>query len=253
MRKYLFGLAAICGTACGVSEDISPNNAHEGWYFGAGVSYQHTTLKIKQSDYFGQANATKFPGYDKHEVASHNPGYVGGTILGGYGVLISGCCYVGAELILDMSDDQKRSFETRDSRFPAGRVVTKVNTKVVGFVPTVAVRVGWLASAIDTMFYAKVGGAYFQTKSDAVVETTNANGAKKSFEPTKLEKKSFVPVIGIGIERGLLDHWNIRIEGDWRFSSNKEGDGVTKVPGGWQKFKAQSDGYVIRFVVTRVF
>ncbi len=175
MRKCLLGFAAFCGAAYGGLEDTPSVNTHEGWYLGAGIDYQHTTLKVTQSDYFGQANAALVKGRNEYELTNPGSGSVGGSVLGGYGAFVNGCCYVGAELILDIADDNKRTVEVGDDRFPAGEEVIKVDTKIVGFVPTVAVRLGYFVTSIDTLFYFKVGGSYVETKTKLTVEDRSNN------------------------------------------------------------------------------
>lgn len=253
MRKYLFGLAAICGTACGVSEDMSPNSAHEGWYFGAGVSYQHATLKIKQSDYFGKVMGAVIKGRDDYQLADPGLGSVGGSILGGYGALVGGCFYVGGEVILDIAGDDKHSTEIEDNRFPKGTVIAKIDTKVVGFIPNLAIRAGYLASSIDTLFYLTVGGCYVETKANVTVEDRSVSPAE-SFS-VNLNKKRIVPSVGVGIEKGVGSHFNVRLEGAWRFSSSKEADGDMGlgIADSWFKCKSKSDGYVIRLTGSYVF
>lgn len=254
MRRCLFGLAAVCGAVCGMSEDIPSTSAHEGWYLGAGVDYQHTTLKVEQSDYFGQviaAAGTK--GRDGYQLANPGSGSIGGSIFGGYGAFVGGCFYIGGEFVLDIADDSKHTFEVEDDRFTKGMVIAKINTKVVGFVPSVAVRLGYLVNSIDTLFYLTVGGAYVETKVNVTVEDRSVN-PYESFS-VNLDKKKVVPSVGVGVEKGLGNHFNVRLEGAWRFSSSKEknGDMGLGIADSWFKAKSKSDGYVIRLIGSYVF
>lgn len=253
MRKCLLGFAAFCGAAYGGLEDLPSVSTHEGWYLGAGIDYQHTTLKIKQSDYFGQVMAATTKGRDGYQLANPGSGSVGGSLVGGYGAFVSGCFYIGGELVLDIASDNEHSCEVEDDRFANGLVVAKVSTKVVGFVPGIAVRLGYFADSIDTLFYVTAGGSYVETKVNVTVEDRGPNPAKPF--SVSLNKKGVVPSVGVGIEKGVGSHFNVRLEGVWRFSSDKEasGDMGLGIADSWFKCKSKSDGYAIRLIGSYVF
>ena len=250
MKKGLLSLVVVCEVALGDVEDVPANSIHEGWYLAAAINYQHTTCKITESDSLGLWN-TVF----KTDSVKQGFGLMGGGIIGGCGTLVNGSCYIGAEVIFDISKNSEHGYVIENNSLTslAGqRFTVRVGTKVKGFVPGGAVRLGYLATSIDTLFYLTAGASYVQTEVKGTSEGSNVPPE----ELGTMKKKRLVPSVGIGIEKGICNHFNVRLEGSWRFSSTKKEiskDTLQQIGNISWEYKSQSDGYVIRLIFSRVF
>ena len=231
MKKYLLGVV-IAGCMTGVnfsyaaeehsetadkaveasdttetSSSASSMDAYAGWYLGAGLSYQHTTGEALLSDNMGEFSRGRYANAHGLSLIKTNVGRLGGGIVGGYGTFLDNTIYVGGEFTVDITGSKKN--ENTDSMYKLSFLKTK------GFIPTLAVRFGTYISNIDLFFYVKGGVTFLNSKFE------NNDTYRESISSQRV-----TPIVGIGIERKLCDVYSVRVEGDYRFLSEKTKDGI---------------------------
>lgn len=116
-----------------------------------------------------------------------------GTVGLGAGKVFSNSCYLGIETLFDFTKSK-----TYDSVL-----------KVGGCMPSIGVRLGY-AFRNDSMIYARIAGSWIETKAYA----------KKN---TELKNSKIAPSVALGFEKAFSNKFSGRIEGEYRFSSKKNG------------------------------
>ena len=187
--------------------------AYSGWFFGLGLSHQYTKGEVQLSDNLDTVTLT-LPGLHSHSLLKSNVGRVGGSVIGGYGDFVTGNCYLGAEVNVDITGSNKSESEefirTDGSGFDASYGKTTIKTR--GIVPTIAARIGWYVPTLDSLVYARVGLTFLNNKLE------NAKMPGCSFGSQKVS-----PVVGLGIETTYFGKYGVRLEGDYRFAADKKG------------------------------
>lgn len=253
MKKYLLGVV-IAGCMTGVdfsyaaeehsetadkvvetadtteASSASSIDAYAGWYLGAGLSYQHTTGEALLSDNFLRNPANGL------SLIKTNVGRLGGGIVGGYGTFLDNIIYVGGEFTIDITGSRKNDSKVSD-------IYNQSFLKTRGFVPTLALRLGVYVSEIDSLLYIRGGISFLNNKfeSDAFRES--------------ISSQRITPIIGIGIEKKVYKTCSVRVEGDYRFLTERFKDGIlgyddtgAVVPDYNPTIKNKTHGYAIRMI-----
>ena len=233
MRKIvlLSGLLAFAAQAADGS--TSAKEAVEGFYAGLGICWDYSINKIKGT--YGCAGGDNrendWFGVDIHHKKN---GKLGGTLVAGYGIFVTGNFYLGGEAMLDITGN--RTTEVKGNNPYLARVK--------GVTPSVAVRFGGWCSPIDSLIYGKVGIAFvrteFQDKSGIVVNNS----------VRKLSKCA--PVVGLGIEKNVYNNINVRLEGNYRFQVKKE-DVTYYNRGNWVHVENRLKGFTVRLIAVYKF
>ena len=197
----------VVGDASCQYESVAASYA--GWYVGCGISYQYTKGDIVINDTYGADVGDSSKGTYGYSLAKPNVGRVGAALALGYGDFITGNCYLGGEINLDIAGSRQTEKENNFGGDYYG--TTKVKTR--GFVPTVALKLGGYVPSLDCMFYARVGLTFLNNKFE------NPYLAGQGFGSQKI-----TPIVGLGIEKTIFDGCSMRIEGDYRFSADKKKD-----------------------------
>ncbi|MBQ7672968.1 MAG: hypothetical protein IJT36_00315, partial [Alphaproteobacteria bacterium] len=211
--------------------------AYAGWYVGCGISYQYTKGDIVLDD---NASELGFGLPDVHGISllKANVGRVGAALSVGYGDFITGNCYLGGEINLDIAGSKSNEHKDNDLG------ITKLKTR--GFVPTVALRLGGYVPSLDCIFYARFGFTFLNNKFESQCVQGQGFGSQK-----------ITPIVGLGIEKTIFDGCSMRIEGDYRFSADrKKNDLVGYDPATGDRMndpyraavKNRVRGYVVRVV-----
>ncbi|MBR1734219.1 MAG: outer membrane beta-barrel protein [Alphaproteobacteria bacterium] len=239
---------AVLGSLCfdlAHCYDDQAKNSYAGWYFGAGVSYQYTKGEAIIQDNFPAMVRADAGAWRGETFIKANAGKVGGTLAFGYGNYITGNCYLGGELDLDLAGS--RSSSGSDDINQMAYLQRTLKTR--GIVPTIAVRLGGYIPSIDGLLYARVGFTFLNNKLRSFC-------FKKEFSTQKI-----TPIIGAGIEKNITDNCSMRIEGDYRFPANKkynqtefyDRDGVLQVIPYKAYVNNKVRGYAVRVICTYHF
>ena len=160
---------------------------------------------------------------------------LGGTAAIGYGKFLSDILYIGGEASLDLKASKKDKSEY-------DRYRNQVTLKTNGFAPTIALRTGQYFDLRDFMLYEKFGITYI-----------NGEFSSELTGKTNVHTKRLVPVIGIGLEKNILQNINIKCELDYAFGakttkSNLAGYAETgeKIENYSAKIQHKVRGYTIR-------
>ncbi len=240
-------MSLMCVSA--VFADDSCKDKYSGWYVGAGISYQHTSADVLLDDNFGELNGyadsiTDSSGYNMGE---GRVGKIGGTVLAGYGDFLFDNFYVGGELTLDISGNKNSK---KDSNPNGDEDYRATNVKTRGIIPTLALRLGGYVSEIDSLIYARVGCTAMHNKFES-----------EFFKDQDVTNKKITPILGLGIEKNIFDSFSLRLEYDYRFSSDKTKSGLKGydengrvAPDDYTNdVKNKVKGYVVRVVGTYYF
>lgn len=188
--------------------------AYSGWFFGLGLSHQYTKGEVQLSDNSKSVTVLDIPDLHSHSLLKSNVGRVGGSVIGGYGDFVTGNCYLGAEVNVDITGSNKSESEefirTDDFGFDASYGKTTIKTR--GIVPTIAARIGWYVPTLDSLVYARVGLTFLNNKFE------NDQMIGYSFGSQKVS-----PIVGLGIETTYFGKYGVRLEGDYRFAADKKG------------------------------
>ena len=252
MKKYLLGVV-IAGCMTGVNfsyaaeehsetadkvaeasdttetSSASSIDAYAGWYLGAGLSYQHTTGEALLSD-----NLLRNPANGLSLIKT-NVGRLGGGIVGGYGTFLDNIIYVGGEFTIDITGSKKNDSKVSD-------IYNQSFLKTRGFVPTLALRLGVYVSEIDSLLYIRGGISFLNNKFES-----------DSFRES-ISSKRVTPIIGIGIEKKVYSACSVRIEGDYRITTEKEQCRLSayvrgiRLPNYDASVKNKTHGYAIRMI-----
>ena len=256
MKKYLLGVV-IAGCMTGVnfsyaaeehsetadkaveasdttetSSSASSIDAYAGWYLGAGLSYQHTTGEALLSD-----NLIRNPANGLSLIKT-NVGRLGGGIVGGYGTFLDNTIYVGGEFTIDITGSKKNENKVND-------IYNQSFLKTRGFVPTFALRLGVYVSEVDSLLYIRGGISFLDNKFES-----------DSFRES-ISSQRITPIIGIGIEKKVYKTCSVRVEGDYRLSTERSKDKLSLylappiggvLPGYDGSIKNKTYGYAIRIL-----
>ena len=224
--------------------------AYAGWYVGCGISYQYTKGDIVLNDNAGQVAGAV--GGAHMSLFNTNVRRTGAALTFGYGDFITGNCYLGGEINLDITGSKHTKNEELIIRDAAGDPLmnygsTEVKTR--GLVPTVALRFGGYIQSLDCLFYARVGFTFLNNKFENNAMPGQGFGSQR-----------VTPIVGLGFEKTIFDGCTMRIEGDYRFPADKKRDGLWKlddddgvlntdrIDGYNASVKNKVRGYVVRVV-----
>ena len=249
-----------CGVTYGVdnldrpvendTECYDEREAYAGAYIGAGLSYQYTNNRVGVSDNYAdvpgamaywtngknEEAVSKARSYyfsaDNWELNGKSKGKIGGSINVGYGQFVKSCFYLGADFVLDITSNSKSSQKAKR----AYKDTTVWNNEVV---PTMALRVGGYVPDVDVLICARLGIALVDAK------------VKNEYLKNEIKVRKIAPVVGLSIEKKVWRNCSVKVEGDYRFSTEKEqridGGVITGIQGiAFEKAKTRS--YSVRLV-----
>ena len=232
MKKIVLLGTVLTFSAQAEDVAVSGKDAYAGFYAGLGICWSHSINKIKAT-YGSDGN---WHGYEIHNKKGDK---LGGSLVGGYGNFITGNCYLGGELILDIAGNK-----TTNGEYSYAGDVYSYYAKVKGFVPSIAMRVGGWLCPIDSLIYARLGIAFvkaeFQEKDPAYFNDTR-----------KINKVA--PIIGLGIEKNVYNNINVRLEGDYRFQVKKEDVSRMSNGNGYVNVENRLKGFTVRLMATYKF
>ena len=189
MKKLTFSIfAAALAFGANAKVNVETTTAdsqaccgYDGFYLGLGVSAVNDGYRAvdseKESDY-------------KTKLAA--------SLALGLGGRIQEKAYLGLEAGLDAS---------QNSEYGDG------NITISGFVPSVALKIGFIHPETGSMGYLKAGAAYSRTKW-AMEDTTNVYNSIK-----------WTPIVALGGEKLLGKNVRMRLEAEYRFRSHKTFNG----------------------------
>lgn len=283
MKKLLFGaicVFTIAGAYC--SDDVADAKGKlEGFYVGGGISQASMDGKMfdQESTYtwadangmallgagldqaviishigsgmvtiaYGGVNVVSFTAKTSHarHLADGKSSKLGGSLVAGYGKFVDGNLYAGADFTIDVSGKGSKKFNDNGVN-----QLGDVGFKQGGVCPTVAAKLGVYIPSLESMVYARLGGAWVSAKA-----TTSRGNVKLS---------KLTGVIGAGVAKSI-DCVNVCCEFDYRLRSANEGNLSNIVD--WQlpngvtfsafngvnvntKTKVRTGGYVVRVMAT---
>ncbi len=238
MKKVLMSL--MCVSA--VFADDSCKDKYSGWYVGAGISYQHTSADVLLDDNVGSLVGYGPGWYDASGFSLINGrvGRIGGVVSVGYGDFLFDDFYIGGELTLDIAGNKTSNI---NNVVNGEMTYLSVKLKTRGIVPTLALRLGGYISEIDSLIYARVGCTAMHNKFEG-----------DFFKDQDVTNKKITPVLGLGIEKNIFDNFNLKLEYDYRFSSDKKSDLKSEISQDYLgHVKNKVKGYVVRVVGTYYF
>ncbi len=247
MKKIVLLSGLVLSSAAQV--DAAAKDAVSGFYAGLGICWMHSQDELKMTD--GQdGDAT--PAAALGEMKIHNKKYdkVGGSLVAGYGTFVSGNFYLGGEVIVDLAGNKDVKGEYSVTRDTVAEGF-KYRSKVKGIVPSLAVRLGYWCCPINSLVYLKAGAAFVQSEYQEL-GSDDVNDVK--LNTRKMNK--IVPLVGLGIEKNVYNHLNLRFEGDYRFRAQKTTK--TEMAGGnnganYQNIKQRLSGFSVRLMATYSF
>ncbi len=215
----------------------SEKNAVEGFYAGLGICWNHSINKIKATDAVDNNGAVDWFGDD---ILHKKSDKIGGSLVAGYGEFITGNFYLGGEITLDIAGNK-----TSDVTYELKAIGTnECHTKVKGFIPSVALRLGGWCCPIDSLVYVRLGLAWVKAEYQEK-DTDYVNDVRK------LNKVS--PVIGLGIEKNVYGNINVRAECDYRFQVKKEDKTSMKDNSYSYNVENRLKGFTVRLMATYKF
>lgn len=240
MKQYLPGVVIACcmmGFSYCTGEQIetadrsvtSVVDTYTGWFLGVGLSHQHTKGEVLLSDNLLRDAKNGF------SLIKTSVGRLGGSVVGGYGTFLDDTVYVGGEFTVDVTGSKQN--ENTVGMYMQMRLKTK------GFIPTLAVRLGFYIPKIDSLFYIRGGVSFLNNKFEAAAFNES------------IASQRVTPVAGIGIEKRIYDAYSLRLEGDYRFSTEKSKNRLPlyeihagMMPGYSGSIKNKTHGYAIRLM-----
>ena len=143
--------------------------------------------------YLGLGLGGSFTKYKVVDDSVKNNRFIG-TVALGAGKVFKGKFYAGAEGMLDFGKSKtKASSKHADAKVAFSSIV-----------PQIGVRLGYVYADWNTLFYAKVAGAFNRTKI--------FNGDNLAAKKTK-----FAPVVALGVEKMFCKKFTTRLEGEYNF------------------------------------
>lgn len=210
MKKIVLLGTALAFTAQADDGAVSGKSAFEGFYAGLGLCYMHSDneLKITDGDIDGDGTINQY----NLKIHDKKGNHFGGSLVAGYGRFISDSkFYLGGEIMLDIASNK-----STDGNYDVGAAGIYVRypyrSKVRGFVPSIAIRLGGWVCPIDSILYVKVSGALVQAEYQEKDNELNTD---------KRKINKVAPVVGLGIEKHIYNNWNLRFEGDYKFRIQK--------------------------------
>ncbi len=234
MRKTLTAALAACCAVCGAKDCADGKSAYEGFYVGAGLSYQNSMHDVKVSDNLGDTSAkfikTMDPSLTKEQADAlaknsklvnvinqglnrKNVGKVGASVSVGYGQFVYSNLYLGADFSLDISKKGK-SVES-DRFYRAGTTYGDTTVQNNAVVPTLALKVGGYIPDIDTLVCIRAGAAKTGIK------------AQNELLGNEIKFSKITPVVGLSIEKNVGKSCSIKLEGNYRFPISKQIENLT--------------------------
>ena len=255
MKKIVLLSGLVLFSAAQASTGAAGKASLEGFYAGLGICWLHSDDELKVTDGVDAETqpAETLGGMKIHDKKADK---VGGSLVAGYGAFVGGNFYLGGEVMVDFAGNKETKGQYVMKR-DAGSQEYAYRSKVKGVVPSLAVRLGYWCCPIDSMVYLKAGVAYVQSEyqefdfdDGQAVNAVNKNTRKMS---------KIVPLVGLGVEKNIYSHLNLRLEGDYRFRAQKttktedEGDGVVAGVKSMQNIKQRLSGFSVRLMATYNF
>lgn len=249
MKKLAFSIFAAALTF-GANADVEPAGtsaccAYDGLFFGLGVSAVDAGVKTETTDANGvidpgtdtfatneeHALTGKFDslkdkdvGIDTHD---HDTRFTGNVTLG-YGRRIQDKAYMALEAGLDAG--QSSHFHHAGIATTEGKSF-EVVSKNHSFIPSVALRLGYIHPESKNMFYIKAGAAYSQAKTtytDSYVAGygDDDEGNLKAYATKSYSGKcsKWTPIVALGFEKVTGKNFRTRAEVEYRFQTTKSFD-----------------------------
>ena len=194
-------------------------DTYSGPYIGGGLNHQYTIGDALLDDNLDASNMFTDDMVDAHGLGlvSSKVGTIGATITTGYGIFDSNY-YIGADLCVDITGNKNHN-QTHYSE-------SKIRTD--GVIPTIALRFGRFFSSIDCLMYTRFGFTFLRNEFQNY----------KTFK-TNFRCQSISPIVGLGLEKMVLDRCSLRFEGDYRFPADKKKHDIA----GWNDNGDLIDGY----------
>lgn len=239
MNKVI--VSALCaGIAFGAN--AQGKEAHEGFYGGVGVCYHHILNKKTQVYYYDADLALgAHHAYLDHAIIDNKTKKVGGSIVIGHGKFITGNLYGALELTCDITGNKNTDATYIDIDDLGNQLDIGYSSKISGFIPSFALRLGAHCDYIDSLFYTRLGIAQVRSEFTELHDAYKHNTRKFS---------KIAPLVGVGIETKICD-FNCRLECDYRFQTRKEDNSDVVAPDGdYVVVSHKTKGYTGRFLVT---
>lgn len=200
------------------SSDVSVDkqnarHIYDGWFLGVGLGWQYTKRAAELNDNMSTATQGILSDLCGYKTLDNHVGKVGASMIGGYGKFVTDNFYLGGELTVDVagsdreeSDELIRPVPEFGSKINCGK--TSVETK--GIVPTLAARIGWCAPEFNSMIYTKVGFTIVNSEFRNTEMYRHSGNQSDAY-----------PIVGIGFEKSISSNYSMRLECDYRFTTNK--------------------------------
>ncbi|MDR0968886.1 MAG: porin family protein [Holosporaceae bacterium] len=214
----------------GISNDLT-NVENTYTYDGPGINVRNTVYPYIENHLLGElatnlnvrgvssvrnfnCDGTTLSGFEasglfNKRVANNRSCKLGGSASVGYGAFLNdNSIYLGVDLSIDYSSNKKHS--SVDSGFCSYGVI---DSKIYGFTPSFAARIGIYSELLDSLLYIRVGAAYVQSEAQAK--------EKELVSSSKVKLKKLSPLVGFGIERMIASSMFARLEFDYKFQTEK--------------------------------
>lgn len=194
--------------------------AYEGFYFGLGVEAQEVGHKV---EYTWPAAAGG--GTDKD--SDNGRTRLAGALVLGFGKKLQGKgFYAGIEAGLNFGPATNECYAEKygigsgaDDNY---NLWYDLNVKHNSFVPSLALRFGFVDCETKMMTYIKLGAAYSRVK--ATYTDWNRNATRQINSESKCN--GITPLIALGVEKAFAKKMTGRLEAEYRFGHSKSTDGI---------------------------
>ena len=274
MKKLTFSIFAAT-LAFGANADVEQVDAavasrctYDGFFFGLGVSAVDAGVKTETTDANG-VNETGTTAIQKFDTGASIGGYIDkfrgdigidtndhdtrftGNAMLGYGKRIKEKAYIALEAGLDVG--QSSNFHHAGIATTEGKTF-EVVSKNHSFIPSAALRLGYIHPETKTMIYLKAGASYSQAKTtytdnyDAGYEldgdAVKNNGDMAVGTKTYSGKCSkWTPIVALGFEKVTGKNFRTRAEFEYRFQTTRSFDYSNK--GETEKWKQSGADIVL--------
>ena len=243
MKKLIFSIFAAT-LAFGANAEVEPATAenccaYDGFFFGLGVSAVDSGVKtettavkgVKENDnteissldpkIYGKIDNLDDIGIDSND---HDTRFTGNAVLG-YGKRIQEKAYVAIEAGLDVGQSSNfchAGMETTEGKY------FEVISKNHSFIPSAALRLGYIHPETKTMVYLKAGAAYSQAKTyyedNYLAGYDNAGDAVDDTMSYSGKCSKWTPIVALGFEKVTGKNFRTRAEVEYRFQTTKSFD-----------------------------
>ncbi len=208
--------------------------AYEGFYLGLGVAASNVGAKqeVKYSKDFSK-------------VANSDTTRLMGTVAFGFGKKLKGKgFYAGIEAGLDFGPAS--TIANFDGNAGTGNntgstVGYDAEIRINGFVPSLALRLGFVDCETKMMTYLKLGAAYGKAVSsfrtfDELDDTT--------FSTVDVKVSTITPIVALGIEKAFAKKMTARLEAEYKFGKSKNSARVADAEVGEHEIKLTQKGTI---------